>query len=43
MGVHYLGHPARNSHHVNIIVHCFYITWRFTAEFGENFTIFMGK
>lgn len=43
MGVHYLGHPARKHHHVNIIVHCFYITWWFTSQFGENFTIFMGN
>jgi hypothetical protein len=43
MGVHYFGHPARNRHHVNIIVHCSYITSPFTSEFGENFTIFMGN
>jgi hypothetical protein len=43
MGVHYLEHPDRNRHHVNIIVHCFYITSRFTSQSGANFTIFMGN
>lgn len=43
MGVHYLGHPARKRHHVNIIVHCFYMTWQFTTQFGVKFTIFMGN